>query len=279
MARPLRIEFPNACYFVTSKGNAGQPIFLDSDDGKLWIRTFESVCLRFGWLCYAYCLMGNHYHIVFETPKPNLSEGMRQLNGVYTQSFNRKNNRSGHLFMGRFHSVVFQKEKYLKPLVRYALSNPVRKGLIKTPIQWKWSSYRASSGREDCSFMDSSALAGIFGGVSGFEDFISSELQDDVWKDLKHQIYLGDNSFRENAGRFATGGHSKEIPIIQRAGLRSIARLVDGIANRNEAIFKAYKSGAFSMKEISDHFKIHYSTVSRIVREHENSFVKFRQTG
>ncbi len=279
MARPLRIEFPDACYFVTSQGNAGQRIFLGSDDGKLWIRTFESVCSRFGWICHAYCLMDNHYHIVIETPEPNLSAGMRQLNGVYTQSFNRKNNLSGHLFMGRFHSVIFQKEKYLKPLIRHTLRNPVRRGFISFPAQWKWSSCRASSGKETRSFIDADRISEIFGSVADFENFISSEPDGDVRDDIRHQIYLGDDRFIESVGSFVSG-YSKEVPLGQRAGLKSVSRFVEGISDRNEAICKAYKSGAFTMKEISDHFGVHYSTVSRIVNEYEkNSVPEFQKTG
>ncbi len=278
MARPLRIEFPNACYFVTSRGNAGQRIFLNSDDGKLWLSAFESVCFRFGWICHAYCLMANHYHIVIETPEPNLSAGMRQLNGVYTQSFNRKNNRSGHLFMGRFNSVVFQKEKYLKPLIRDALTNPVRKGFVKNPIQWKWSSCRISAGNETSPFMDSEATSRIFGGFAGFETFISEQPESGVWDDLRHQIYLGDSEFIKSASGFASGS-SKEIPFRQKAGTGSMASFTEGIADRKEAIFKAYQSGAFTMKEISDHFGIHYSTVSRVVSKYEREVRRFQKTG
>ncbi len=281
MSRPLRIEFENACYFVTSKGNASQRVFLSSDDGRLWMRTFESVCARFGWICHAYCLMDNHYHIVIETPGANLSAGMRQLNGVYTQSFNRKNNRSGHLFTGRFNSVIFQKEKYLKTLIRHTVTNPVRKGLINSPMQWKWSSCRASCGKENLSFIDPDRIAEIFGSASEFENFISEPQQSDILKDVKRQIYLGDDDFIEHVSRFASGhSHSREIPIKQRAGIRSIEGFVTGITDRKQAIFTAYCSGFFSIKEISDYFGIHYSTVSRIVSEYESvSAGELKKTG
>ncbi|QMU56569.1 MAG: addiction module toxin RelE [Candidatus Mycalebacterium zealandia] len=279
MARPLRVEYQNAYYFVTSKGNASQRVFISSDDGKLWMNTFESVCSRFGWICHAYCLMGNHYHIVVETPKANLSAGMRQLNGVYTQAFNRKHNRSGHLFTGRFNSVIFQKEKYLKRVIRHTLSNPVRKGLITSPVQWKWSSCRASSGKESVSFINPLAISSIFGGGTEFEKFISTPEQNSIRSEIKNQIYLGDRDFIERSSKFASVKHSKEIPAEQRMTLKSVKRFVSGITDRNEAVFAAYRSGEFSMKEISDHFGIHYSTVSRIVSEHENSFSEFRKTG
>lgn len=90
MARPLRIEFEGALYHVTSRGNAGQVIFLDDTDRVRFMDVFSDVVERFGWICHAYCLMTNHYHLLVETPSANLSRGMRHLNGVYTQSFNRK---------------------------------------------------------------------------------------------------------------------------------------------------------------------------------------------
>lgn len=96
MTRPLRLEFPDAIYHVTSRGNAQNAVFLDDEDRKLFFYLGE-VVVRFGWLCHAYCLMDNHYHLLIETPEGNLSLGMRQLNGVYTQRFNRRHGRVGHL--------------------------------------------------------------------------------------------------------------------------------------------------------------------------------------
>lgn len=274
MARPLRIEFPGACYFVTSRGNASERVFLDSDDGKLWMDTFESVCSRFGWICYAYCLMDNHYHIVVETTRSNLSAGMRQLNGVFTQAFNRRHKRGGHVFMGRFKAIIFQKEKYLKPLIKHVVSNPVRKGLITSPAQWKWSSCRASCGDdENVPFIDTKAVAGIFGGVDGFKSFVSDGNYDDIRSDVKGQIYLGDEIFVEKTAALASS-NSKEIPLKQRTDIKPSRG-----ADRNEAIINAFLSGSYSMKEISDLFGVHYSTVSRILSENESPPIKLKKAG
>src|SRR5690348_5796347 len=100
MARPLRPEFSGAIYHVTSRGNSRQKVFFTDADRELFLRTLSRVVTRYGWICYAYCLMANHYHLLVETPKANLSIGMRHLNGIYTQSFNRRHNRTGHLFQG-----------------------------------------------------------------------------------------------------------------------------------------------------------------------------------
>jgi REP element-mobilizing transposase RayT len=105
MARPLRIEFPGALYHVTSRGNARQTIFNDDEDRETFLATLADAIARHRWICHSYCLMGNHYHLLVETPVPNLSKGMRLLNGVYTQAFNRRHKRAGHLFQGRFKAI------------------------------------------------------------------------------------------------------------------------------------------------------------------------------
>jgi REP element-mobilizing transposase RayT len=106
MARPLRIEFPGAIYHITSRGNAQAAIFADDRVREELLGVLGDAVSRFHWLCHAYCLMDNHYHLLIETPEPNLSLGMRQLNGVYTQRFNRRHGRVGHLFQGRFKAIL-----------------------------------------------------------------------------------------------------------------------------------------------------------------------------
>ena len=110
MARPLRIEFSGAIYHVTSRGHAGEDICLDDTDRALFLGVLAEVIHRFGWRCYAWCLMGNHYHVLIEMPKPNLSKGMRQLNGVYTQRFNRRHGRVGHVFQGRYQAILVERD-------------------------------------------------------------------------------------------------------------------------------------------------------------------------
>jgi len=146
MARPLRIEFPGAVYHITSRGNALQDIYVDDADREAFLDVLTRVVERFHWLCHAYCLMGNHYHLLVETLEPTLSRGMRQLNGVYTQRFNRRHGRAGHLFGGRFKAILVEREAYLLELCRYVVLNPVRAGLVRAAKDWPWSSYRATAG-------------------------------------------------------------------------------------------------------------------------------------
>ncbi len=110
MARPLRIEYSGALYHITSRGNEKKPIFKDNKDRKVFLDTLKKVNERYYWLCHAYCQMNNHYHLIIETPDANLSRGMRQLNGVYTQLFNKRHNRAGHIFQGRYKAILIERE-------------------------------------------------------------------------------------------------------------------------------------------------------------------------
>ena len=136
MARPLRIEHPGALYHVTSRGDRQEPIFDDDRDRMGFLNVLGDVVARFRWQCHAYCLMGSHYHLMIETPECNLTKGMRQLNGVFTQWSNRRHQRSGHLFQGRYKAILVDRDSYFLELARYIVLNPVRAGMVKQPQQW-----------------------------------------------------------------------------------------------------------------------------------------------
>ena len=123
MARPLRIEYPGAVYHVTSRGNEKKPVFRDDIDRENFLNTLQHVNKRYNWICHAYCLMTNHYHLLIETPDGNLALGMRQLNGVYTQLFNKRHGRTGHLFQGRYKAILIQKDSHLLEVCRYVVLN------------------------------------------------------------------------------------------------------------------------------------------------------------
>jgi putative transposase len=148
MARPLRIEFEGPAYHVASRGDAGRGIFLDDADRTAFLGTPGAVVARFGSLCHAYCLMSDHYHLLVETPTPNLSKGMQLLNDVYTQQLNRTAKRSGHVYRGRFKSILVNKDTYLLELARYVVLNPARANMVRSVRDWQWSSYRATAGQE-----------------------------------------------------------------------------------------------------------------------------------
>jgi REP element-mobilizing transposase RayT len=131
MARPLRLEFAGALYHVTARGDRKEPIFEDDRDCQQFLLLQNEVCDTYNWICYAYCLMSNHYHLLIETADANLTKGMSQLNGVYTQNFNRRHDRVGHVFQGRYKTILGEKQSYLLELARYIVLNPVRARMVR----------------------------------------------------------------------------------------------------------------------------------------------------
>ncbi len=146
MARPPRPQIAGGIYHVTARGNRKQQIFLDRADGDYFLGVFADVVAGLGWLCDAYCLMPNHYHLLVSTPAADLSIGMHRLNSLYAQRVNRRHDQTGHLFQGRFHSALVERQEHLLELSRYLVLNPVRAGLCEHPGEWRWSSYRAYLG-------------------------------------------------------------------------------------------------------------------------------------
>lgn len=206
MARPLRLEFAGALYHITARGNERRDIFLGDgkSDRDTFLKVLGQVCERFNWSCHAYCLMSDHYHLLVETPDTNLSKGMRQLNGVYTQQVNRAHARVGHLFQGRFKGILVEKDSCLLELARYIVLNPVRAGMVHQPGQWPWSSYRATAGEEEAPpFLTTDWLLRAFAehreqAVAGYRRFAFDGVNTrSSWLDLTNQVYLGSAAFVE----------------------------------------------------------------------------------
>jgi hypothetical protein len=222
--------------------------------------------------------MTNHYHFVVETANANLSKGMRQLNGVYTQRFNRRHGLVGHLFQGRFKGILVERDAYLLELTRYVALNPVRAGMVPKASDWAWSSYRAMVGLAPApAWLETDWVLGQFGrkrgpAREGYAAFVAEGLgQPSVWQGLRHQVFLGTDAFVE---RFATAARSleklREVPRVQRRPLaRPLAYYERTAPSRREAMALAFLTGVYSMKEIADHFRVHYSTVSRAVHRFE----------
>jgi putative transposase len=164
MSRPLRIEFPGACYHVTARGDRREAIYEDDEDRIAFLAVFADVVEAFDWRCHAYCLMTDHYHLFVQTAQGNLSKGMRQLNGVYTQWSNRRHRRGGHLFQGRYKGILVDADAYLLGLSRHIVLNPVAAGLVADPANWRWSSYRATAGLERApAWLTTEAILRAFG--------------------------------------------------------------------------------------------------------------------
>ena len=133
MARPLRIEFPGAWHHAMNRGNARQTIFLDKGDYRAFLDLLDECSSMWGLECHAYCLMPNHYHLLLSTPSGNLSRAMRHLDGVYTQRFNRRHDRDGHLFRGRYKAILVDADSYLLQVARYIHLNPIKARLVQDP--------------------------------------------------------------------------------------------------------------------------------------------------
>ena len=272
MTRPLRLEFANAVYHLTSRGNARQGMFFNDGDRELFLQTLAHVVSRYSWICHAYCLMANHYHLLIETPKANLSIGMRQLNGVFTQSFNRRHKRVGHLFQGRFKAVLVEKESYLLELCRYVVLNPVRvKGGTKTAA-WKWSSYRATAGLASVpEFLSTDWLLEQFGknrrvAQKRYREFVRDGITNRPWDQLKGQIYLGSDKFIERHS-----AEDRELKAIPRAQLHAFKPTLERIFARDgeTGIGRAYREHGYRLQEIAAYLGVHYATVSRKLKKIE----------
>lgn len=148
MSRRRRVQYPGAVYHVMARGNRKSSIFEDDIDRARFLHLLGQVADRYAFLIYGVCLMDNHYHVIAATPRGQLSDAMRFVNGVYAQASNRRHCRTGHLFEARFRSLVVQQESYLKRVARYVALNPVRAHIVTGPEAWPWSTYPATAGLE-----------------------------------------------------------------------------------------------------------------------------------
>ena len=278
MARPLRIEFPGALYHVTARGNARQDIFLDDEDRQQFLAVLARVVSRFHLLLHAYCLMDNHFHLVVETPEANLSKAMRQLNGVYTQAFNRRHKRVGHVLQGRFKAILVDRDSYLLELCRYVVLNPVRAKRTRKADTYPWSSYRATAGLAPTPpYLTIDWLLSQFSLQRAavqrkYQAFVAEGIgQGSPWEEVRGQVLLGSERFIE---RLAPGLRDKrllkEIPRRQRFAARPTLSQLFGArtraerVRRNEAIRRAHLDHGYSLTEIGRAVGLHYATISRL---------------
>jgi putative transposase len=276
MTRPLRLEFAGALYHLTSRGDGREDIYLKDSDRRLFLDVLGNVCERFNWTVHAYCLMSNHYHLVVETPDGNLSKGMRQINGVYTQSFNKVYARVGHVFQGRYKAILVQKEAYLLELARYVVLNPVRAGMVRDPGEWPWSSYRAMFDPAHApEWLETRWILSAFGetesdAVKRYAQFVADGMGlPSPWQDLKHQIFLGSDAFVDvMRSKIPANRDLREVPHAKARPLpKPLAQYARENLNRNAAIVAAYASGGYTMKDLGDYFGLHYSRISKIVHQ------------
>jgi putative transposase len=289
MARPLRLQFAGGVYHVTARGNEQKPIFADDADCGIFLRVLDSVVNRYHILCHAYCLMGNHYHLLLETPEANLSRAMRQLNGVYSQRFNRRHQRSGHLLGGRFHAAVVRRDAHLREVSRYIVLNPVRAGLVAAPADWRWSSYGATVGESPVpAFLSIDwvlALSGICeraGAQRAYQAFVMAGLEAAEAREVKGVILPGPGPrSTARADVDGSGAGLRECPRSERfAGRPPLNQLFADVrsrAERNARCALAAQSFGYTLREIADFLGLHYATVSRALQQSDNLGHKMSQ--
>lgn len=227
--------------------------------------------------------MDNHYHLLLETPDPNLSLGMRQLNGVYTQAFNRNHQRVGHVFQGRYKAILVEKDSHLLQLCRYVVLNPVAAGMVAQPEQWEWSSYCATAGvAKGGDFLVTDWVLGQFARQKRaarlrYVEFVQDGLgakAESPWRQLNGQIFLGGSRFvamlQEQLGDRQDFG---EIPRAQRyPGRPPLSEIFAGVGNKQERNLKiriAYRQHGYTLQQIAEVLGVHYSTVSLVAKTTE----------
>lgn len=277
MARPLRIEFEGALYHLTSRGNNRAEIFFTDTDRKAFLELLGEVVERFSWLCHAYCQMTNHYHLIIETPNANLSRGMRHINGVYTQRINKLSKRSGHLLQGRFKSILVEKDSHLLELARYVVLNPVRAKMVRSAKDWRWSSYRATAGMtESPEFLTTDWLLAQFDrntskAQRAYRRFVGQGRDVEIWDELRHGCLLSTETFETQIAPLLSEQRSViDFPRSQRlAGRPSLQGLFAHVPNkaaRDAKIHEAMRVHEYTLKELSEHLGLHYSTLSLIAK-------------
>ncbi|MEE8302323.1 MAG: transposase, partial [Candidatus Tectomicrobia bacterium] len=262
---------------MTSRGNARAPIYTDDADRTRFLDLLTDVTQHYNWLCHAFCLMDNHYHLVLETLDGNLSQGMRQLNGIFTQRFNQRHQRVGHIFQGRSKAIVVDRESSLLTLCRYVVLNPVRASMVVEVEAYHWSSYRATAGLSPCPpWLQTDWLLGQFDtnrlqAQQRYRAFVQDGLDYPApWDALKGQIFLAPDDYITQIQTHLRPVRSvKEVPRAQRYADRPALRDVLGNrtsmsqAERDRLIYDAYRSYGYSMTSIAGELGMHNSTISR----------------
>ncbi len=293
MARPLRIEYPGAYYHVTSRGNEQKPIFRDDEDRERFLDLLGRAAEQFHLRVHAYVLMGNHYHLLVETLRGELNHALRYLNGVYTQSFNRRHGRVGHLFQGRYKAILVEKESYLLQLSRYIHLNPWRLRRSEDAFTYRWSSLRAYVGKAAIPpWLTVKEVLSYYGGKGkkGYRGFVLEGIKGGVktpWEEVRGQAVIGSEGFvEEMVERYLKGMRDRK----ELSGIREIVGArpedvlrevrkhfgIEGgeISGRGQryteprylASYLLRRYCLMSLREIGERVGLHYSAVGNAIR-------------
>lgn len=296
MARAWRIEYDGALYHVLSRGNDKQDIFRDDQDRSRFLESLGEMSERYEIDIFAYVLMGNHYHLLLRTNRPNLSKGMQWLGLAYTRHFNIRHSRSGHLFQGRFKNIIVENDAYLVLLSCYIHRNPLRANIVERLADYHWSSYPVYAyGYKGPEWLNTDMILSQFGNQNMHQAYREkvqaySEEEKRLWEDLKHGMILGTTEFvKKLKDNYLTGSVQKEIPQQLRIQkdvepseiIRKAAAMLDvdiafyqqsrripksSKANRDLLVYCIWKTGILTNVKIGDIFGVSYSSISHIVK-------------
>ena len=276
MARRSRLQFPGAVYHVMSRGNRKSMIVDDDGDRRTFMNIFSEVTGDADVRVYACCLMGTHYHALFDTPRGNLSGFIQTLNSEYSKAFNRRHERVGHTFEQRFDSIVVQREKYLRRVARYIALNPVKARLCADPAEWPWSTHRATAGLEEApTWLHLNWLRWAFRADTvhdaqcRYQDYVRDPAGL-TWS-FESTAALGTARFKKTIGASLAldrGADDRPIPIdCRRWGRPPLAHVFAGeetdLRSRNALIVVSRQTHGYRVAEIAKFLGLAPSTVSK----------------
>ena len=284
MARPPRIEFAGAVYLVSAHAPSGALAFRDDADRAMLLELLGRALLRFDAQALAYSLLSGHYQLLLYTRQANLSRLMRHLNGIYTQTFNRRHGREGPIFQGRFKAVLVDRRKLLLDVCRYVDLGAQRSGLAREGRSWRWHSLPAHLGAaESPCWLDTDGLYGHLLGrppqqladrrraAERYARLLAAEPDLDIWQHLRRQIYLGDEAF-VSAQSVRRGGATRT----QRRLPRALAAMPESGPARAEALYRAHTEAGVSMTALAAELGLSVSRVSRLIAAHERNKADLR---
>ena len=276
MPRPPRLSIHGATYHVMARGNRKQLIFHSDRDRAKFLAIVSNSVERYGALLLAYCLMGNHFHLIVTTPRGNISAFMRQVNGVFTQYSNWRHQRVGHLLQGPFKAVIVENDIHLLTALAYVLNNPVEAGLRPTASAWRWSSFRAAAGLSAApSFLSLEWLDRLFPASSRaesqhhFETFINGKRDCSSYLDLRVPA-VGSETFMERIRSYVGEMlFKRDVPRSYKALFRpSLGELFRDVRSKSErqlVIQRAHAVHGYKLSEIARSLALHPASVSRIL--------------
>jgi REP element-mobilizing transposase RayT len=296
MSRSWRIEYEGALYHLLSRGNERKDIFDDDRDRVIFLDTVGEMSERFEMNVYAYVLMGNHYHLMVRTERANLKKAMHWFGTTYTQRFNMRHSRNGHLFQGRYKSILVQNDAYLLQLSCYIHRNPLRAGVVKRLADYRWSSYLAYAyGRKAPEWLSTELILSQFNGEDRYKSYREkvqryTKEEKQLWEDLRYGLFLGSKNFGERIRKEFLPAEpepaiAQQVQLAKRYDPISILHKAERILRcdvkrflktgrvlgaeketRDLMIYLIWKAGVLTNDQIGQLFGLSYSAVSHAVK-------------